>query len=108
MTSITAVPLEVAAVCDGDRWELVASGELDAASAGRLLDAAAVLAAHRVPTVNLDLTGVGFADSAGWRLASDAVALLEAAGTAVQIGELGPGVRRLLAALEEASAATGR
>lgn len=71
---------------------LSASGEVDAHTAPTL--AAAIDAAG--PSVDLDLSGVGFVDSSGLRVLIDAHQRLAEAGGALRLTGVSDAVRRLL------------
>lgn len=76
---------------------VVAVGELDIATAPRLLDAVQRTndAGGTAPVV-LDLAGVGFIDSSGLRALLDAERATREAGRAFAIGRPSEGVRRVL------------
>jgi anti-anti-sigma factor len=83
-------------VCWSAGWTIFLSGELDAAGAPQLERVSAALAAARVAAVDFDLSGVTFADTAGWEVLTDALAAVEDSGAMVRTRNPSPSVRRLL------------
>jgi anti-anti-sigma regulatory factor len=86
---------QLAVVSNASHWDLFACGELDLSSGRELVDAAAVLASYRVPVVEIDLGGVTFMDTAGWRAVGAALDRLSEVGTVAVVSRRSPAVEHL-------------
>ncbi|MHB1928436.1 MAG: STAS domain-containing protein [Acidimicrobiales bacterium] len=102
MTTTTAPlpPLvQIVVTASGTTCEVVVAGELDLGTGSELVDVAAVLASYRVPVVELDLAGVSFIDTAGWRAVERSLDVLAEVGSVAAVVRRSARVDHLLGVL---------
>jgi anti-anti-sigma factor len=77
-------------------WQILVAGELDAASGADLQGATADVIAAAPEVVDIDLTGVTFVDTAGWRSVHEARQQIIDAGGMPRIVAMSPAVEQLV------------
>jgi len=92
---------QVSVVATASHWDLVVEGDLDLCSGQDRVGVATVLASYRVPVADIDLSGVGFVDPAGWHCVEDATRVLADAGTESEVHRPSEAVKRLGALFSE-------
>ncbi|HLI53525.1 MAG TPA: STAS domain-containing protein [Acidimicrobiales bacterium] len=88
-----------------DRWRITLGGELDADARSTVQPLAEALAESGEDAVDFDLSGITFADSAGWAVVCEAAATLRSAGMPARIVEPSAAVCRLTGLLQKARSA---
>jgi anti-anti-sigma factor len=88
-----------------DRWRIALGGELDADARSTLQPLVEALAGSGEDAVDFDLSGVTFADSAGWAVVCAAAATLRSAGMPSRIVEPSAAILRLTGLLQRAHSA---
>lgn len=95
MLATTPPLLDITVRRSGLGSEILVAGELDAASGRELVTATASVAAQPGP-VDLDLSGVTFADTAGWRSVHEARQQVIDAGGTSRVTAMSPAVEHLV------------
>ena len=85
---------------EGGWWTVHLIGQLDLAQAPMVLDVADAVRQCQLAGVDLDLRGVTFIDSAGYRAVLDAATIIKSGGAQVRILDESSAVHRLVALWE--------
>jgi anti-anti-sigma factor len=96
MPATTLRLLDITVKRDGAVWEIRVAGELDTASGAELVSTIAAVVGATPGVVDIDLSDVTFADTAGWRAVHEARQLIIDSGGTPRVVAMSPAVERLI------------